>query len=332
MHIFWIHSNLTYHMAKQIVAFENIPNPQVILITTRGFEPNNEFTVVKLPFHHNSITINTKYGILWSWLKIVQLFIILLKATHGKRYDFYLPLSRHVFSQILMFLPLCKSFNYYEEGLLYYTHDYPKLQKRKTTLLEKIGYFGLYKGYYDFCDKYNRIYVTDKEAGIFQRDKIILKDFFFNLPVEDLSTQIKVVLVFDALSYYKKFKWETHKKVLIDIFKFIREEFEPNTVLYYKYHPAQYDSEEVHFIENVFNKHCEGVVKYQQLPKEFLIESLLKHNQTSFIINVSSIGLYATRLGHNVYTYNKLIAKYEPQFKSNIDDWPKHYQKSLHYL
>lgn len=323
MNIFWVHSNLTLNVAYQVVKQKNIPIRDVVFLTSRNLVNTfNEIKTYDLPFSHNALTVNSKYGILWSWFKTLHLIFFILKITKFKRFEYYVPTTLHVFTQIIISLPFCKAFNYIEEGLLFYNEKKEIYINKKVTIKEKIGYFFLYKGYNYLNENYKKIYAINRNVTLFNRDIEVLDSFFDNIPNNDnvYANEIKTILVFDATSVFKFYDEKSHVLALEKLFTFILKDLKINEKLFYKLHPAQYGTNDEKLIKETMKKIFNNLIEVIELEKTFFLESILKNNSLNVIVNKSSFGYYAAIQGHKVCSYANLIAKYNSNYSERIKD------------
>ena len=275
-HIFWIHSHMTYHISNSIIETNKLNLKDVIFIFSRNYKQSikkqnalplhceiklKPFTLLRKPFKS---------------YKNFKNYLNEINSLTDSKFQLYIPHSLLAHIAYLINHKNCLSFNYIEEGLASYNpKSFTSLNNTKPLnkfifkllSLKEINdtYFILTHKKLNFC------YAINKNSFKSFNNTIILSDVFKKL---ETRSDIKNILVFDAILCYGEISSELYLELLERIIKHLSERNQFS--IHFKFHPEQYlekNKNERQLIYSIFEKHPH--IQFIELSRDSFIESIL---------------------------------------------------------
>jgi len=313
LHVFMIHSSITFIVANAIIKELNLEDKQILFLTNRSISLDTKYTTYIFP--------NFKLEGIISFIKNRK---VLTKFDHyvenivnGRKFVVYLPHQLSTFFYFLSTHKDCIQYNYLEEGLASFI-KYDEINKSysntSTNSLFKVVIWFFYKLAFgnrmNFSRKtYNCNNVKygfsfglfDESFPDFKHRRKLTASFFVNSNAPN-NTTIKHLLILGSeveVGYVDKEDYLDLLKRFVTIF---HSRFQSET-LYYKLHPGQ-SSLLANEISQLFD--LIGVENIS-LNSDISIEEIIITSKANFYQVLSSAGFYAALLGRKVYSFLHLI-------------------------
>lgn len=304
-HLFYIHSHITKKISKQIIKTKDLHKDSIFVFPSR-YESLSEYKTVN--------NIDKIYALNYSTWKFYVNYFNILKADYfvsnlcDKDYfHLYLPQTRMPWIMMLMSHKLCAGFSLIEEGMAsYYTKQAMENKYLGTNEnLTKSLYSMFRLGKNDFFrDGYTKVYGLSQDSFPgFPRKEIIDIDFS-NKKLEFEFTDDDCILVCETVAYFNKEKSTVYIAGFVMCLKILQKKYKN---VYFKLHPKQYNSWESLFFKNLIYEYFSEAT---EIPRNCSLEEIAATFQgIDFIVNLSSVGLYAGRLGNKVFSFSNILAK-----------------------
>lgn len=334
LHIFWVHSHITYLVSKKIISIQNILVGNCIFLLSRGYEiDDSEIFTIESPFYLNrqnedlSKTIFFEGQILKTRKRIKQAQSFLYEITGKKTFLFYACHNHNDMVSVITSSKYCKGFFYIEEGLASYLEVHP----RKLNLFRQFFkcFFPIYRNFYKALRvSANPSFFNINHPKFLKAYGISDKTFYWlkpeqrttiGLPFVRISNKPKydAIIVFDGLVVSHLIKEETQYHIIEDyIFPFLRKKNYKQ--IGYKLHPEQYSREEAIQIRKLFNK-IKNNCFVQELNSKEILENYAYSFHSDIICFMTSTAVYASFCGSKVYSFLPYISKIEPN--ADVAKW-----------
>lgn len=299
-HVFWAHSHITFLLIEKIIDYLNLDKNDIIVILYRNYKlPRKSFSSEVYDFTNFQANKRKDRAELSAFLKQKLNF----------DFELYVPQSRAKIIDYLINYPLCKSYNYIEEGALVYNYK----DKWSTLFFIKLRrFFGVNRRMLmlDYTHKKFKLAygVTEKAFG--EIDKKVILPFNTIKNINQFPKELiepSSIIVFDAHVYHGMLSLEDSLiclQLMIDHLKKRKV-----AKAYFKLHPEHNRLENIKerdSINSIFNS-CKGI-EFVELEESFILEELLFINKNVTIYNfISSVGLYANLLGCKVVSVSNRI-------------------------
>lgn len=333
IHLFLIHSPITYWVARSAIQREGLDPAQVLLLVARGFAPADE-RYRHVPIDYDSIPPSPRrlYQLprCWRWLRATDRFVADL--TGSRSFQLYTASTMERYIQVLRSHHLCAGFSFLEEGLYSYcTRDemdrtHPRMRIRRW---DRAGFLGRIRAARFFDAGHTRAYGIHPAVFPGFEHRVVLEDAI--PPASETAVAgIGNVLVFDALSARRRVRLESLLAALRRLLTRLRSE--QVTLLHYKFHPVQLGTSEVDAIEQLFREQEPALIA-RRLPDAFSMEALARARPDArFFVNLSSVGLYAALFGCPVFSFANWVVQAEPDFATYLDLAPRVFRERVRLL
>jgi hypothetical protein len=330
-HLFIVHSHITYLVAKRVIEQEGLDVRRVAFLTARGFSTGEPLaTVFPVAYHIVPRSRKKRRSIAHAWraLRIIDRFLVSL--THGRRFYLYTPQTMEFFIQILRTSRWCAAFSFIEEGLYSYCtraeieRIHPPTQ---PGLCERFAYRNRIRPARFFDTGHAKAYGVSPKVFPDLGHCVVL-DNVFPAASQAEAADIQNVIAFDSLSVHKRVRLESVLVALRRVLAHLRSE--GATGVHYKFHPAQWGTDEVPAIESLFLK---SGIPAKRLRDDLSLESLARARpEIRYFVNLSSVGLYAALFGCPVFSYAAWVAQEESEFATLIQLTPRVFLDSVNLL
>ncbi|MFV0565530.1 MAG: polysialyltransferase family glycosyltransferase [Flavobacteriaceae bacterium] len=308
MHIFFIHSHITYVVAQLFILEHKLNKNGVRYIVSRGYELKGE--------EKKAYDITDFYNYLESRSRLSKLFGLrsklkkidneIAKLSENQTFNIYLPQFNHSLFQILATHRLCKKTILVEEGITAYKADiklYAHNQKKMAIeyFLAKIisKRFILNNGHYSPFPKQKfefAICISENCFPFIETKKVLALN---NKIIENFSNTTEegnIIFVLDSFMERTKITEEEYLMTIKGTLQLIKNN---ENKLFIKFHPEQNQyirDKTVNFINGNFN--FKSLVC---LNDNCILEfEFLKSKNLTIIGMHSSLLFYAKRFGHHV--------------------------------
>lgn len=334
-HVFLVHSHVTDFVARGVAEFEDLEPERVLRLAARTFGP-------RLP--ESGVAASSRVAVLdpvrlgrglnvperRSRLRLLDRRVEAVVG--GGRYHAYVPQTRLRWIQALLSHPRCAGFSLIEEGLASYrTRDelaamYPP---EVLGLLGRLCYGRRVGRGEFFAPGHAKAYgLTERSFPDLPR-RVVLPRPPWHPGSGVLDATVETVLVFDGLSRFGTLRLES----VLHAVERTLDTLAARGVdrLHYKLHPAQLGSDEVGRIEALFARRRTPAA--ERLPDGLALEELAARKpDVCFLVNVSSVGLYAALLGCPVESYAPFVVEAEPEFAEHVERLPRVYRDRVRFL
>lgn len=326
-HIFYIHSQICFIISKHIIELNKINIKDVIFISNRGFsfQKNNSFKTIAAEQITNGPVV-LQWNILKSAIECIRFDKKINNITKNKSYYTYIPQTTIGFVELLITHKNCAGFYYVEEGHSSYEslsniNSMHYNTKTIPIIIKRLGWLNRIKNNNFFeIEKCKALYCTSKIAFPGARKKIVLDEIFKKQKnIFETNTEKKFYCAFDAISVYNNDLQSAHIiAFLIAIKKYIKNNNITKIII--KYHPEQLINNEYTLFEKIINKELNGIIEIDSFPPNCSLElQLMEENNADILILSSSIGMYAQRMGHTVYTFFNIFKELVPDYLQNSE-------------
>lgn len=298
LHIFWIHSHITFLISKEIIEKVAL-HEEVLVFLSRGysapmmFEKDN-LQIVSFPWYREQFlsdhNLLIKTDVFKTRRNVVECNALLDNYINGREFFLYVPTSWEYTIGLLLKNKLCKGYYYIEEGSLSYLANGNKLRRNFFFRIVANYIYNLpYMGVLIELPHFLGVYASSSEAFPWYQSEIKtveispVPNYFSNL--KDLNQ----IVVFDHLVMSNP-----DLCILIDS---LSDYFRANHInkFGYKFHPVSLGKPEK---ENVIRERFRMFDSYE-LPSDFVVELFLIGKSLTLysINNNSSLLIYAKRFG-----------------------------------
>lgn len=309
LHIFWVHSHITYLVSKEIILTLGKEEEIIIYLARRYKLPNvsdfndKKIEVIEFPWYRHNIRLEAnilhKKNILKTRNNAKQCLSLFNEYINNKPYILYIPTSWEYSITLMMTHPKCVSYYYIEEGTLAYLKNG---DKERTSIIRRILVklvYGLdYMGMYAILKNFKGSYaVSDKAFPWHNKERNIVEWSKVNNYYEEMSSYEKII-IFD----YLDFTSEELLKFSTQLNNWLKENNINNFI--YKFHPATKGNDSEKIIRSSLKQFYS-----KEANSDFVVEMfILNHPLMIYCVNsISSISMYATTHGCKCYyiKYNK---------------------------
>lgn len=338
-HIFLIHSHITCEVALAIIRRERIALEDVVFLLDRQFETQVSginMVPLDLPDEYFLIDKNPLRG--WRHLRRIRKFIDELSAG-----DFvcYFPHTYSEFANMAAAHPRCKGYNLMEEGLWSYFSVEgmnevvpPAILGWKQRLLSQVLYMGRFKDRYFCKNDYLHVYATSDQAFPGFARKVVLDDIFPK-PASaecDRKCLVRKVIVLDSVVETRVVGEQDFLAGFDRLLEAMAERLRDGEEIFIKRHPYQYVKRDfsdrlIEYVKDKFPAH-----DVQDLRGGVSMEQMALSGDVEFYLNVSSVSIYASRIGAKVYSYARAIGAKSPSFMGRLERLPQVFRDSVEFI
>ncbi len=338
-HIFLIHSHITRDMAWAIIRRERIALDDAVFLWDRKFETKEEGVRVvdlNLPDEHFLIYKNPFRG--WRNLLEIGRFIDDLSPV-----DFicYLPHTYSDFANLMVNHSRCSGYNLMEEGMGSYCSVEeinlvvpPCILGWRQRLLSQFLYMGRFKDRRFFRRDYIAVYGTSEQAfpGF---DRKVVVDLFSESTGSGAHRSAPSVFKVIVLESVVETRVVTEEEFMFgfdQMLKLLKSRLNEGDVVYIKRHPYQYVKPE--FSDRLIAHLRERVPAHEvrELGGDVSLEKMALNGGAEFYLSVSSVSIYASRLGSKVYSYARSIGRSSPEFMRSLEQAPQVFHDSVEFI
>lgn len=308
LHIFWIHSHITWLVTKGIIEKYGLDKAHIRLLLVRNYHSEDILFGDLESLEVDSIYLYKGIRNLKETKLAIKCFEDdFLNFTENKDFKFYIPQSKIDKVSILINLKTCQSFHYIEEGTASYMESYiTELESSKTKLRRAL--FGLKaletsldRNY--FLPKHPKLesyFVSNKEAFTFVDKAKVINLHLFDKYLKNTPSEFDYIIAFDALAVFGMLSMDDFTTLIKTVlFPFLHTE--KAQCIAFKFHPSQSETERKQLLELIENQ----TLTFKELPNSFVLESYLMTHKVNIINMVSSVGLYAVLSGNKVFSLKK---------------------------
>jgi Alpha-2,8-polysialyltransferase (POLYST) len=320
-HLFFVHSSITFLMAKQIIKEEELDKKDCILIFDR-IKPFENEDLIQTVFPFETFPNDFFKVQLNSFLarkNVIKLNQYLSEVAHNQRFVFYAPKAQANYFYLTINHPNCDSYFFMEEGSGVYSFANWHNPKKEIWLRQKfydLNFFGKVPAVKHFYDgnhpKYKGVYCLHETAFKGFENKRIL-----NLPFEIKQTlaSFETVLVFSCEIEFGFMNADTYRYSINKLIAYLIK----NNIqkAHYKLHPGQKKDVSIALINEIIAENASKIQLIELEQHVILEEIAVSSPNVSFYICTSSIGLYATLANKKVYSYINFVREKDPEYQRN---------------
>lgn len=338
-HIFLIHSHITREVAWAIIRHERIAPGDVVFVLDRKFETKEDGIKVvplDLPDEYFLIYKNPFRG--WRHLSRIRRFIDDLSPGE---FVCYFPHTYSEFSNLIVSHPWCRGYGLMEEGLWSYfpvdrMNDVvpPAILGWKQRLLSRVFYLGRFKDRFFCKDDYLSVYCTSEKAfpGF---DRKIVVDLAFPGTGDERThhpSAVRKVIVLDSVVETRVVTEHDFMVGFDQLLEKMAGRLGEGEVVYLKRHPYQYVKPD--FSDRLISWLKKKIPAHEvrELAGDVSLEKMALTGQVEFYLNVSSVSIYASRLGSKVYSYARGIGRSSPDFMRRLEQLPQVFHESVEFI
>lgn len=338
-HIFLIHSHITREVAWAIIRRERVALGDVVFLLDRKFESSEDGVRVvplDLPDQYFLIYKNPLRG--WHHLQRIRAFIDDLSSG-----DFccYFPHTYSEFANLAVSHPRCRGYSLMEEGLWSYFPVsrmnevvQPAILGWKQRLLSRVFYLGRFKDRYFCKDDYLSVYCTSEKAfpGFARKTVIELGFSEAGDQVTKLPGSPRKVIALDSVVETRVVTELDFMAGFEQLVEKLTERLGEGEIVYLKRHPYQYVKPE--FSDRLISYLKQKIPTHEvrELAGEVSLEKMALSGRVEFYLNVSSVSIYASRLGSKVYSYARSIGRSSPEFMRRLEQLPQVFHESVEFI
>ena len=322
MHIFYIHSHITYVIAQLFILEYNLEADKVRYIASRGYKLSTKsYNITGLYNYLESASKQNKVLKLKQKIKFLDKNIKSL--ANNKPFCVYVPQFNHSLFQIIATHELCKSVVLVEEGITSYKLDEKLYERSNTSYVQNLFQlfskrFTLNNKHYNPFPKHKFKYAIcmHKQCFPFINEKRVLRinsDIVRNY--KNIAENNDVIFVLDSFMERTKISAEEYLMIIKETLKLSKPH---NNKIFIKFHPEQKElirKKTFDFITKEFD--FERIIP---LKDSCILEfEFLKSKNLTVIGMHTSLLYYAKRLNHHVLSSIKFTSSL-----SKIDKYINH--------
>lgn len=336
-HLFFIHSHITFLVAKQYIADYHINSDDCLFMCFRNYimpQPFADIYTDKL-FYPQDIYHQTQYrvfskNIVKAYQNIHILETAINRYFHNAPFLFYESRSDALDCiSTIATMTSCQGFYILEEGTASYTpiENLPQLHKGakefiQTLLLQNIlpRFFALRSSFYAFENRKYKgtIAISSNAFRQLPGERIIVSNPFLQ---QEITPKPDAVLSIDAalLRFFTP-------QVAEYVYSYIQQNCisKGQKIIAYKFHPDYYNAPDIQeqyriILQKVFQGNL------IELPSDVALENVLNTYNVDFYADFSSVAIYATIMGCKCYSYAHLLTEHFPNtaYQKMISSYPK---------
>lgn len=327
-HIFFIHSPITHVVALEVIRIKKLQDLDIIYFTHRGFQIRQPgINIVAFPYQWAPEPFRFQLNFIQSWNRIQRFDAFLNQLTSNTDFHVYLPHSGFRVLKLLISHQYCKGYSYIEEGLDSYNpiaHANIPPHNGKTHLLDRLFTRNRISDRLIFNYAYESVYGIYPESFPGFRNRIVLKDCGFDEvritnKIGDKDDLLKFhcshIIALDAISLYGAVKREVHLQAFAKMLHTLKEKKVER--VFVKFHPAQVSADEYHLFLKVIQEYSAGL-EIEVLDQAVYLEVICYAcRDVTFYVNQSSVGLYAHKTGHQVYSWASYMMVLDQTYSAN---------------
>lgn len=282
----------------------------------------------------NSFAVEKKF---WKgWKKLQEFDSLIQQLVQEESYHLYTHQTSMDFIRLFMSHKQCSGFSLIEEGVVSYlpldkvnNELFPTgMSTWRYDVLKWINFFGRLSFPIRFFDSsYTRVYgLSDYSFPFFPRKELL------SLPFNNTEkcNPYKHILVLDASVESGLLSKEAMRAAMEESLERIVQ----NNVseLWVKYHPEQLLQPSVYRFYDELFKSFESRINITEIPQDVCLELLagnVELKELTFYVFVSSVAIYASLCGREVYSFASLISKYDAKYASTLNDLPAAFWRSV---
>jgi len=325
MHVFFIHSHITYVLAKLFISTQKLADNDIRFITSRSYKlcvKSKTLDITNFYDYLESCSRFNKFFNLKRKLKELDNDLILL--TEGNPYCAYLPQFNHSLFQFIATHCLCKNTVLVEEGITAYKSDKKLYQYQlneisfsqelsriffKRFLLKNPHYRPFPENKFKFAiciDESCFPYI--KQKNILSTNNNVVSDY------KEITKGGDVIFVLDSFKERTNIKDREYFNILKKTLSLLKSH---KSFLHIKFHPEQNESireKTLIYLENNFE-----FQKINCLGDDCILEfEFLKSKNLTILGMHTSLLFYGKRFGHKVLSSLKFTIKY-PRIENYVD-------------
>lgn len=338
-HIFLIHSHITREVAWAIIRRERVAPGDVVFLLDRKFESSEDgirVVPLDLPDQYFLIYKNPLRG--WYHLLRIRQFI---DGLSPGEFCCYFPHTYSEFANLAVSHPRCRGYSLMEEGLWSYFPVermngvvQPAILGWKQRLLSRVFYLGRFKDRYFCKDDYLSVYCTSEKAFPGFARKIVVELGFSETgdPVIKQPGSPRKVIALDSVVETRVVSEIDFMAGFDQLVGKLAERLGEGEIVYLKRHPYQYVKPE--FSDRLIDYLKQKIPAHEvsELAGEVSLEKMALSGEVEFYLNVSSVSIYANRLGSKVYSYARSIGRRNPEFMRRLEQLPQVFHESVEFI
>lgn len=337
MHVFLVHSSITFIITREIIRAKNIKKEDVVLLADRNFDVQkycDNYRVVNFRYNWQSNPFIKSFNPLYILRTLRSFDKHIFDITKGQNYFVYLPHTHNTIYQVLTTHPKCEGFFYIEEGTLSFLtkEELPDtLRAVSTSFLMRLIYLFRIKSRQEAFhgDYRGAYYITPGAFPEFEKKEQL------ELYIEN-SNQFETfndahIVVFDPASKYNLTTSQAYLHGIHSLFEYFVRNNKP--VVYFKLHPEHLkkgDEDALVYKRMMRDFSEQSDIKFLELSQDVSLEELaIFAKNVTFYINVSSVGIYAKRYNQRVITFANKISEADNGFKKTterLSRWMEFYE------
>jgi len=323
MHVFYIHSHITYVLAKLFITEHKLQTKNIRYITSRGYSLNEKTRVYDITEFYNYLEKASKMHKVFNLNRKIKVLDIKINSlVNTECFTVYVPQFNHSLFQILATHTLCTNSVLLEEGITSYKNDiklYRPLKKSHNQLLSVLygnRFFLNNSHYHPFpLNKFKYGVCINKDCFPFLEKKKILH--LENEAITSYRSQLidnATVFLLDSFKERSSISLEVYLKVVEDTLKLLS----PDIIhIYIKFHPEQNEKTRSNTIDYIKEKFNFKVIKI--LTDQCILEfEFLKCKKLTVIGMHTSLLFYADNMEHKVISSLRLTSNI-PEVNNYID-------------
>mgnify|MGYP000448131576 CR=1 FL=1 len=317
-YLFYTHSAITTRLCFEIIKYQNIDARDVLWLSARDEFVGNEQNVIPveifgcvLPKANLNFTRCRRE--LREWRRKLTVYL------NGESYRCFLPQTQQLFLQLLTTHPLCKGYFLVEEGMAAYYEEatLTQIKRKKMDVMSLvkwsynyINYGGSFRKRRLLQDSKSQQYLgcyTWNKYGFPGYTKRHVLNCPFSLSNEHLNVEVLIVL--DAVVEAGMIKPKVMSKALNKTFLMLKKRGLTN--LGVKLHPET--TKQGKDIPVWWSEAFSGLKDHFSvcwIPRNCVVEDLALQKNKIFIVNISSVGLYAAILGRDVWSISGIVQEF----------------------
>lgn len=330
-HVFFLHSHITWLVARAVIRHHGVAPADVLLVCTRGYRPPDASYPTKV-FPDRRWVITWRLDRWWRLQRELARFVDEVAA--GGEFTWYLPHTAFPFFRAFVRHPACRGFSLIEEGLAaYYTPEAANAALRRVAS-SRFGWrrwaarAWVWLRPPVFADpRYLQAYGCTDEAfpGYARRTRVHIEE-----RVPEGGEEVRAVVAFDAVLEAQVAGEAAFFQSLEELMARLAEAGHAH--VHYKLHPQQYiDARYRPQLVQALQGNRHGL-RFTELPADSCLELLAQGGRTDFYVFVSSIAIYASASGCKVYSMSRRLAELDPQYRRVVDAIPVGVRGKMRFL
>jgi len=321
IHLFNVHSHITYLLACAVIRHRNIDLKNVVFLLKSDYVlPRNPINVRMFVIPNEWFLFSFYYAYDYARIRknLVELARFINQITEEQEYVWYPPHTNMPYQKVIASFERCLNYCVIEEGFFIHpdinklTYPLPPYNSKLMNLCNENRL--LFLDSHFICTnhpKYDCTFVSFKQNIPEIKNQVVLSDVFSKVDVPQLEST-DAVLLFDKLAKVLRGGYDTHNKTLEWLIRTRFRRLEYKNIAY-RLRLRDNSDESNQGIMEVFKQFPE--MNFSPIDDSVVMENAIYSYDLPYYFLTTSLGFYAGVMGRSVYSFAPTYWTLEPNYR-----------------